>query len=164
LLKPVLGRACLTYEELVIVLADCECVMNSRPLTYLSKTEPINVTPSMFLQRIQECSVTDIDAVDHKTLNKRVRCRQSVQKDLRNRFRSEYLGLLVQKTKPKSVGFFRVGQIVLVGSDDKNRISWPLGRIIDVIPRRDKEVRLFSIKTEHSILIRPIQGILPLRT
>ncbi|GFS59879.1 integrase catalytic domain-containing protein [Trichonephila clavipes] len=36
ILKRTLGKAILTYEELLTVLCDCEAVVNSRPLTYVS--------------------------------------------------------------------------------------------------------------------------------
>ncbi|GBO33783.1 hypothetical protein AVEN_31648-1 [Araneus ventricosus] len=36
ILRKILGRAALDYEELVTVLCDCERVINSRPLTYVS--------------------------------------------------------------------------------------------------------------------------------
>ncbi|KAG8180888.1 hypothetical protein JTE90_018388 [Oedothorax gibbosus] len=37
LLKRVLGRALLSQEEMSTVLCDCESLMNSRPLTYISE-------------------------------------------------------------------------------------------------------------------------------
>ncbi|GFW20746.1 integrase catalytic domain-containing protein [Trichonephila clavipes] len=37
LLKRTLGNAVLTYEELLTILCDCESIVNSRPLTYVSE-------------------------------------------------------------------------------------------------------------------------------
>ncbi|XP_071035302.1 uncharacterized protein [Parasteatoda tepidariorum] len=43
-------KACLSYEEMISVLCDCESVINSRPLTYLSEDldDLIPLSPSMF--------------------------------------------------------------------------------------------------------------------
>ncbi|GFW16891.1 ubiquitin carboxyl-terminal hydrolase 15 [Trichonephila clavipes] len=61
-----LGRASLSYEEMLTVLADCESIINARPLTYVTESEAIKlISPSMFLQDIQEYKLQDIDAVEH---------------------------------------------------------------------------------------------------
>lgn len=54
LLKRTLGRTSLNFEEMNTVLCDCEAVINSRPLTYLTEEtgEPIAITPAMFLRDI----------------------------------------------------------------------------------------------------------------
>ncbi|KAG8182311.1 hypothetical protein JTE90_013915 [Oedothorax gibbosus] len=74
LLKRVLGRALLSQEEMFTVLCDCESLMNSRPLTYISENnkDPVPLSPSMFLQDIQEWRTPDLDSVDQKSLNRRV--------------------------------------------------------------------------------------------
>ncbi|KAG8192503.1 hypothetical protein JTE90_018025 [Oedothorax gibbosus] len=48
LLKRVLGRALLSQEEMFTVLCDCESLMNSRPLTYISEN---NKDPYLFPHR-----------------------------------------------------------------------------------------------------------------
>ncbi len=49
-LKKILGRACVMYEELLTILTEIECVLNSRPLTYVS-TEDLEepLTPTHLL-------------------------------------------------------------------------------------------------------------------
>ncbi|GFU37879.1 hypothetical protein NPIL_646631 [Nephila pilipes] len=51
LLRRVLGNVCLYYEELVRILCDCEAVVNSRLLIYLSEdsNDLIRFTPSIFI-------------------------------------------------------------------------------------------------------------------
>ena len=50
-MRPWLGRASLTYEEMATILTDVECVVNLRPLTYVSEDETLKpISPSMFLQ------------------------------------------------------------------------------------------------------------------
>ena len=56
------------------VLCDCEAVINSRPLTYMSEdAEDLTpLTPAMFLQSIQQSGVIDLDAVEAKSLRNRI--------------------------------------------------------------------------------------------
>ncbi|GFU50395.1 uncharacterized protein TNCV_1827981 [Trichonephila clavipes] len=125
LLRRVLGRASLSYEEMLTVLADCESVINERPLTYDTESEAIKpISPSMFLQDIQQYKLQDIDAVDSKSLTKRIKYRHTLIKDLRERFRSEYLGThtqRVQKRQPRVK--VSNGDIVLAAADNKNALT-----------------------------------------
>ncbi|GBM79097.1 hypothetical protein AVEN_177413-1 [Araneus ventricosus] len=90
LLKRVLGKAQILYEEMLTILCDCKALINSRPLTYVSESEQlVPISPSSFLQDIKEWSTPDLDAIDHNSLNRRMKYRQNLQKDLRNRFRNE---------------------------------------------------------------------------
>ncbi|XP_033222835.1 uncharacterized protein LOC117176691 [Belonocnema kinseyi] len=67
----VLGKACLTYEEMYTVLCDCELTLNSRPLTYVSE-EPSDLkplTPAMFLHDIIQSEMPDLDIINRLDLN-----------------------------------------------------------------------------------------------
>ncbi|GBN11192.1 hypothetical protein AVEN_184742-1 [Araneus ventricosus] len=79
LLKRVLGKAYLSHEELMTVLFDCEVIINSRPLTYVSEndTDFTPISPSMFIQDIRECTVPDLHTADHNSLNKRIKYKLS---------------------------------------------------------------------------------------
>lgn len=164
LLRRVLGRSSLTYEQMTTVLCDCEAIINSRPMTYVTDNdaELVPLTPSMFLQDIKVSGVPDFDRVDHQSLNQRVKYRQNLQIALRNRFRSEYLGALLQKPDHCKTASVAVGDVVLIGSDNMKRISWPLGKIIEVMPGKDSVTRLVRLKTERGELLRPIQRLYPL--
>jgi hypothetical protein len=61
-LKKILGKACVTYEELLTILTEIECVLNPRPLTYVS-TEDLEepLTPSHLLCGRQILSVPSGD-------------------------------------------------------------------------------------------------------
>ncbi|GFT83789.1 integrase catalytic domain-containing protein [Trichonephila clavipes] len=90
------GKTSLNHEEMYTVLCDCESLINSRPLTYVTDDvedlEPL--TPAMFLQDISEVGVPELDQIDENELNKILVYRNRIQKDLRKRFRVEYLGQL----------------------------------------------------------------------
>ncbi|GBM74745.1 hypothetical protein AVEN_197990-1 [Araneus ventricosus] len=84
------------------------------------------------------------------------------RKKLSQRFRKEYLGQLVQKHNEKHSRNPQVGEIVLVGDDNKKRLFWVLAKIVELIPGRDGEIRTVKLKTQHGTVSRPIQRIYPL--
>ena len=70
LLRKTLGKASLTYEELVTLLCDCELVINSRPLTCVQGvTDLAPITPNMFLLDLHGSGLADCDAIDSGSLN-----------------------------------------------------------------------------------------------
>ncbi|GBN73773.1 hypothetical protein AVEN_244542-1, partial [Araneus ventricosus] len=109
------------------------------------------VRPSLYKTSETE-AVPDLDVADHNSLNKGIKYRQAVQKDLRDQFRSEYLGQLVQRRTCKESRPISVGDVVLVGSDNLKRIHWPFGKIIELLPGKGKGIRLVRIKTANSVL------------
>ncbi|GFS62795.1 integrase catalytic domain-containing protein [Trichonephila clavipes] len=159
ILRKILGRAALDYEELITVLCDCERVINSRPLTYVSEDvdDASPLTPEMFLREIPESGVPDINTVDREKLSKRAKYLQKMRQQLRSKFLMEYLGQLQQqsiknyKDKPLSVG-----EIVLLEDNSKKREYWS---VLKLIPGRNGHIRLALIKTEHSEFLRPVQRL-----
>ncbi|GBO26983.1 hypothetical protein AVEN_148065-1 [Araneus ventricosus] len=101
LLRKTLGKAIFTYEELLTILCECEKVVNSRTLTYLSEDmqDLTPITPAIFLFDILTAEVKDLDVRDANHFRKRLRFRAKVIEELRKRFRSEYLGQPIQRQK-----------------------------------------------------------------
>ncbi|GFU84403.1 DUF5641 domain-containing protein [Trichonephila clavipes] len=107
-----------------------------RPITYLSEDpkDLVALTPAMFLQEIREIGVPDFDMIDSKKLERRFIYRVKIRKDLRNRFRNEYLGLLKDYSKVRKEASVKDGDIVLIGDNDVKRINWPMAKIIKSFP------------------------------
>lgn len=164
ILRRVLGKASLSYEEMVTVLCDCESTLNSRPLTYVSD-DPSDLkplTPSMFLHDLRTEETPDFDIINGIDLNARVKYRQEVMENLRKRFRKEYLSQLVLKSSKDEKRVLKEGDIVMIGDDSKKRIDWPMARVEKLIVGRGNIVRVAILKTEKGTLKRPIQRIYPL--
>ncbi|XP_063632929.1 uncharacterized protein LOC134804004 [Cydia splendana] len=108
-----------------------------RPLTYVvdnsDRLKPI--TPACFTQALPSSEVPDLDQLDRDSMNRRLRYLYKLREDLRERFRNEYMGMLIQKGKERDSNL-RVGDVVLIETDNK-RIKWPLGRIIETLPGAD---------------------------
>ena len=165
MLRRVLKNASLTYEEMLSLLCECEAIVNSRPLTYVSEDsdELKPITPAMFLQEIPEVGVPDLDHIDKTNLSRRLRYQQRLREELRKRFRVEYLGnLMLKQTDKKSSYELKVGDIVLIENEDKKRTFWPLGRIVKLYPGKDNNVRLVKVKISNGEILRPIQRLYPL--
>ncbi|UYV82492.1 hypothetical protein LAZ67_21002516 [Cordylochernes scorpioides] len=82
--------------------------------------------------------------------------------ELRARFTKEYLAMLVHHRKAKKSRRIEVGEIVLIGNDQKRRISWPLGKLEEVLPGADGQVRVARVKTSSGVFLRPVQRLFPL--
>ncbi|GFV47578.1 integrase catalytic domain-containing protein [Trichonephila clavipes] len=164
LLKRTLGRSVLKYDELYTVLCDCESIINCRPLTYVSENpeELIPLTPSMFLISNKNSNIEDIEELNSNSLNKRIKYQSKLLKDLRQRFRNEYLSQLIQKHNEKESRDPQIREVVLVGDDNKKLLFWALAKIIELIPGRDGKIRTVRLKTQHGKMLRPIQRIYPL--
>jgi hypothetical protein len=157
LLHKTLGKASLTYE-LETVLCDCESVINSRPLTYVSEDikDLTPIMPNMFLLDLKGVGLADCDAVDSDRRNRWARYRQQVKESLHKRFKREYLGQLVLTAKRKGRKL-QPREVVLLGAENSKRIDWPLAVAEELIPGRDGEVRLVRLRTASGVLLRPIQ-------
>ena len=165
LLRKCLGKACVTYEEMLTLLCDCEAVVNGRPLTYLSDdpNELKPLTPAHFIQDLTKRETVDLDLIDSQHLLKRVRYLHTLRQNLRKRFYKEYLGELVRN--PKSVSKRRTvspGDIVLVESKNPNKMSWPLAQVIELFPGKDNVERVAKLRVANGEILRPLQRIFPL--
>ncbi|GFU76805.1 DUF5641 domain-containing protein [Trichonephila clavipes] len=116
----------------------------------------------MFLISNKNSNIEDIEELNSNSLNKRIKYRSKLLKDLRQRFRNEYLSQLIQKHNEKESRDPQIGEVVLVGDDNKKRLFWALAKIIELIPGRDGKIRTVRLKTQHGKMLRPIQRIYPL--
>ncbi|GFW73108.1 DUF5641 domain-containing protein [Trichonephila clavipes] len=116
----------------------------------------------MFLIENRCSDTTDIDELNSRDLRKRMKYRIKLLSDLRQRCRREYLSELIQKQNDNRVREPRIGEMVLIGNDNKKRLSWPIAKIIELIPGQDGEIRTVRLKTQHGTVIRPVQRIFPL--
>ncbi|GFW75422.1 integrase catalytic domain-containing protein [Trichonephila clavipes] len=168
ILKKVLGRTSLDYQEIETVLCDCESLLNSRPLTYVNDdpNDLCQLTPDSFLKEICNSSTRDLDRIkfpDKTELNKQLAYKKILVNDLRDRFRNEYLSQLLQKMRVRTQKYIpEIGDIVLISNESLKRIDWPLGRILQIYTSGNGIVRRAKVKTLSGVVVRPIQKLCPL--
>ncbi|UYV65706.1 hypothetical protein LAZ67_3005187 [Cordylochernes scorpioides] len=105
---------------------------------------------------------TASDEVERDSLVTRYRNMQACRDERRARFTKEYLAMLVHHRKVKKSRRIKVGEIVLIGNDQRKRIPWPLGKVEEVLPGADGQVRVARVKTSSGVFIRPVQRLFPL--
>ena len=178
LLKKVVGKAKLTYDELVTVIYEVENSINSRPLTYLTEENyQTALTPYHLLygRNINERNDTlDFIETDSNSAIVRVKHLQIILKHFRKRFYVEYLLSLREKhsyvkTKTSNQCYLKEGDVVLIKENDFTpRLNWKKGIIEKLLIGDDKNVRGASVRTTYGkstknvVLNRPLQLLIPL--
>ena len=82
-----------------------------------------------------------------------------------NRWQQEYLTALRERHNllHKAANYIvRVGDIVLVQSDNKNQGKWPLALVQQIYPGCDGHIRGVQLKTSKGVIQRPVQHLYPL--
>lgn len=164
MLKRILGKSCVTWIELSTILCECEAVINSRPLTYVTTDDDgalKPLTPQMFIQSLPGDENIDLDQIDEQKLGLRFKYLLKLRRDFKQRFKNEYLSLLVCKGKQGKYKYAEVGDVVLIESNLK-RIHWQLGIIKELYTGKDGFSRVAKLKTSTGEKVRAIQRLYPL--
>ncbi|XP_015926265.2 uncharacterized protein [Parasteatoda tepidariorum] len=167
-LRKTIGKTSLTFDELETLLVETEAILNSRPITYIGTDaeELCALTPAHFLigKRIT-CLPSvklnlDTNFSSRKTLIKAHNYRERLMKSFWSRWKNEYLLNLRSahlSLIKNNVPNFNVNDIVIIKDDFLPRNFWKLGKILELFPGRDGKVRACKVKTDTSVIKRPVQ-------
>lgn len=161
-IRKVLGGTVLTFMELYTLLKEVEAVMNSRPLTYVydDANEGQAITPSLLLYG-KDLTQLPPNMFDYKferkspqTCRERLKYLEKLKNYFWTRYQREYLTELTErharKRKGKAVRQAKVDDIVLVKEGGETvkipRSRWKIGRIVQVHPGRDGQVRSVDVR------------------
>lgn len=167
-LRKTLGKSSLTLDHLQTVLTEIEGMVNSRPITYVASDsdEPNALTPAHFLLGKRLTSLPsvklhlDTNISSRKILIKAFNYRERLMRSFWSRWKNEYLLNLRSahsSLAKNNISEFKINDVVLVKDDHLPRNFWKLGRILELFPGRDGKVRACKVKTESSVLKRPVQ-------
>lgn len=142
----IVGQRLMTHEQLTTLLVEIEAVLNSRPIHPLSD-DPDDVqalTPGHFL--VGEPLVLPPPfqiAENSPSVGVRLwKARQTMLKHFWKRWQEEYLVTLQERKKwRKEMESLKVGQLVLIKSENFPPAHWALGRIRELIVSKDGLVR-----------------------
>jgi hypothetical protein len=78
----------------------------------------IPLTPAMFLHGIRSTAFPESTFFEASDFSREYERKKTIQSELRQRFRNEYLSQLVQRSKQRHRLELKVRDVVLVGSDE----------------------------------------------
>lgn len=160
-LKRVTNGQILTIEEMSTLLTEIEAVLNSRPICILSSDELDYITPGHFLigRPTTQLPSKDFKDIKPSKLN-RWQLIQQMAQHFWERWQQEYLTNLQNRSKwHKKQKNVEIGDIVAIKDNNLAISKWSLGRIIEVHPGPDNNIRVVTLKTTNGILKRPIHKL-----
>ncbi|XP_077864622.1 uncharacterized protein LOC144350237 [Saccoglossus kowalevskii] len=177
-LKKVLGKACVTFDELQTILTEVESVINDRPLTHIAShaDDLVPLTPSRLMIGRNVYSLpydasnhlSDPIALTHHNVNLRFEHLAKLQRQFGKRWSAEYHTALRERHTPTAGGVknntIKVGDIVLVHSDVEKRVNWHMAKVTRLLPGKDGLVRVVEIKTKLGKTNRPVNKLYLLKT
>ena len=163
----VIGRVSLFWNDLINVLLEVETQVSRRPLNYVEDDPDLPIlTPATFLfQRTTHLPEEQTWRIPDKDLPRRAQFLQTCKDHIWTRWQREYLTALRErhdlfhKTTNHKV---KVGDAVIVRTDNKNRGKWPLVVIQQIFPGHDGYTPAVQLRTTKGVIERPVQHLYPL--
>ncbi|XP_053691613.1 uncharacterized protein LOC128740127 [Sabethes cyaneus] len=160
-----IGHISISQEDMVILLAQIEMCLNSRPLIPIpgETTDLEALTPGHFLvgSNLQAVPEPSLNHTSNSYLNHWHQTQKNLQR-IWARWYPEYLAQLQSRAKKgcKRPVPIEVGRIVVIKDDNLPPAKWPLGRIIKLHPGKDGVTRVVTLKTAVADnVVRPIARI-----
>jgi len=141
-----------------------ECSMNNRPLCYQGEEfqQPV-ITPNILI-RGQPANMLEenLELADNEEgIPKRIRFLAGSKEQLRKRWMKEYVHALDERSRKQTKNKLEIpkmGKVVLLKDDIKNRALWRLGRVVGTVMGRDGDIRGLKIKLGNGYIVeRPLQ-------
>ena len=156
-LHRILGNAVLTFEEYTTVLYEISALINSRPITTVRDRgdEPEPVSPAMLLSgrsliQVPPMYELKVDGKAPQLCQGRLRYLEKLKTYFWGRWQKEYLAELREVHSRRKVGH-RLrqpvpGELMLVRNEKLPRGTWKVGRVDELKPGRDGQVRSVCVQ------------------
>lgn len=161
-LYAILGRREPTPEVLHTALYEVSAILNSVPLCPVS-SDPGSldaITPGNLLFNRTATVLVPVPTSPDFTYKTKYRQVQQISDSFWKRFTAEFVPTLLPRKKWKvQRRNLQVGDLVVIFNPDLPRCRWNLGRVLELFPGRDGNVRNVSVKTKDGVYQRPIQKL-----
>ena len=160
ILIALLGQQLFTDEMLHTLMAEVAGILNSRPLTLVSRDpkdlEPLTPKHLLSLRSNPSKPVGSFGKEDNCS-KRRWRQVQHISDIFWKRWLKKYLPALQERAKwMKPRRSLEIGDLVLIADENVHHGKWPLGKVDDVFRGKDGHVRLATVQTSLTVLSRPV--------
>lgn len=175
-LKRTLEKHMLEENQLLTIIKEVEAVVNTRPLTYVGAEMDHILKPADFLTPGRCLNIQVL--TDNLPLSGSVIKQQLIEgwkrgnmimNEYKDMFVNQYLLSLRERYRnsPKQARVRshkapQIGDVVQIKGDTKNRESWKVGKIVELIKGKDDLIRVAKVKVDTSIFTRSIAQLYPL--
>ena len=160
-----------SFTELHTILCEIECIVNSRPLTYLSEDiREDYLSPSHLIYGrvvtlfppLNSCG--DVPHGSYLDLRVQYSRLSDLLKRYENLWKDSYLTSLRERHQScaRDTCSMRTGDLVLLDLENKPRAQYPLGIITQLIQGNDGVVRSAVVRARNSSFVRPVSKLIPL--
>ena len=159
-LKKSIGLRHLNRTDLEVVLLRVEAAINTRPLTKSCDTTPLR--PNDFLHPHHGVMLLPDKELEREVLEELQATQKKAVVEVWTKWQNNYIVNLPHLiSKHFTNKELEVCDLVLINDKhfNKNRLTWPLGRITKLFPGRDNKVRSVEIQTQSGLLVRAIQSL-----
>jgi hypothetical protein len=163
-----IGNGFLSWTELEDVILDVEVALNNRPLSYVEDDLQLPVLTPNALQFCQPNVLPELPEhhVENHDLRKRAKHIRRCKDALWGRWSSEYLKALRERHNMKHGNktlSLKIGDVVIVKGEEKNRGKWKIGIAERFIIGKDGTVRGAEVRVgAERTLERAVQHLYPL--
>ena len=159
-LKAILGNDSVNEEVLNTVFTDEERITNSRPIT-LNPANPDDdesLTPNHFMNLRPSTNIPpEVVHKNDKFSRKRWWQAQLLANHYWKRWLKEYLPSLPQRERwHQKRRNLKIGDIVLITDDNAPRGQWTQGRVVEVFPGCDVQIRTVEVCAKGTTYKRPV--------
>lgn len=160
-LKRTIGEHLLTYEELLTLITEIECTLNSRPICLQSVDTLEPLTPFHFILGQSAVQLPSINLLEEKQSHlSHWQTVERIRQHYWRRWNVEYLTALHQRAKWfDKRSNLRLGDIVIIKDENTPPAVWKMAKVIEIHPGKDHQVRVVSVQTPSGILRRPIHKL-----
>ncbi len=165
-LSATIGAQTVSEEVLRTVLVEVENILNSKPLGYVSSNvaDPDPVTPNLLLMgRLDNSLPAVIYPKEEGLSRRRWRHSQVLADHFWSSFVRHYLPNLQARQKwHRTLPNITTGTIVMIVDPQQSRAHWPIGRVVQVHPSQDSQVRSVDVQVQGKVYTRPVARLVAL--